>query len=47
MAAKLSGVETEAIRVLSSLFTVAVGTTITDRPPRGSVRAALPHTALA
>jgi len=26
---------------------VAVGTIITDRPPRGSVRAALPHTALA
>jgi hypothetical protein len=26
---------------------VAVGTTISDRPPRGSVRAALPHTALA
>ena len=25
---------------------VAVGTTIADRPPRGSVRTALPHTAL-
>jgi hypothetical protein len=25
---------------------VAVGTTITDRPPHQSVRAALPHTAL-
>ncbi len=28
------------------LGTLAVGTAIADRPPRGSVRAALPHTAL-
>src|SRR6202008_262959 len=28
------------------LATVAVGTPVTGRPPRGSVRAAFPHTAL-